>query len=333
MKIALVLTVKNEERLLRNNLLYHKAIGADHIFVYFDNTTDEGKGTIADLDFVSINNSVPAEKYAHLEYLEKFTSQAEEHHTARQCLNTFDADRQCEKAGIDWLISLDADELICTDFKEPSNLKSFFERIDENVDVVNFKTLEALQQRENYGNVFMEETLFKQNRKQKKGEDFYKNLFNPFTKTSEKFSWWYGQHLGKGAVRVGKGIIPHNVHRFKSIDNSKAETANAGNVLHYHAYDAEDFIKKFTNFSDHPNTFLSGNKVESIKLLLRDIVNNSGMDNNELHDYFRKNLLFSEAEVQDLKKEKTFFLFKKLTSPLTEIVSVQKVFKNLISAN
>ncbi|OAD91211.1 hypothetical protein A7A78_13000 [Aequorivita soesokkakensis] len=330
MKIAVVLTVKNEERLLRNNLFYHKTIGADRIFVYFDNTTDNGKESISDLDFVTINDSVSAKKYAHLEYLEKFTSQAEEHHTARQCLNTFDAQQQCEKEGIDWLISLDADELICTDFKESSNLKSFFEGIDENVEVINFKTLEALQQKESYGNVFLEETLFKKNRKQKKGEDFHKNLFNPFTKTSEKFSWWYGQHLGKGAVRIGKGIIPHNVHRFKRIDGSKAETLNAGNVLHYHAYDAADFIKKFTNFSEHPNTFLSGNKVEGIKLLLRDIVNTSGMDSGELKKYFKENLLFTEAEVQDLKKEKTYFLFKKLSSPLNEIISVQRVFKNII---
>ena len=200
MKIALVLTVKNEERLLRHNLLYHKAIGADHIFIYFDDTTDSGKESISDLDFVTINDSVAVEKYARLEYLEKFTSQAGEHHTARQCLNTFDAQQQCEKNGIDWLISLDADELICTDFREPSNLKYFFSGVDKNVEVVYFKTLEALQQKEVYGHVFLEETLFKQNRKQKKGGDFYKKLYNPFTKTSEKFSLWYGQHLGNGAV-------------------------------------------------------------------------------------------------------------------------------------
>lgn len=330
MKIAVVLTVKNENRLLRNNLLYHDAIGVDRIFVYFDNTTDHGKESISDLEFVTINDSVSAKKYGHLHYLEKFTSQAREHHTARQCLNTFDAQQLCKKEGIDWLISLDADELICTHFIKPSNLKSFFKGIAKNVEVVNFNTLEVLQRRESYGNVFLEETLFKQNRKLKNGRPIYKKLFNPFTETSTKFSWWYGQHLGKGAIRIDREIIPHNVHRFKRKDGSKADTLNKGNILHYHAYDALDFIKKFTNFSDHPNTFLSGNKVESIKLLLRDIVNTSGMDVMELKEYFKENLLFTEAEVKDLKKEKTYFLFKKLPSPLTEIISVQKVFKSLI---
>ena len=330
MKIAVVLTVKNEKRLLRNNLLYHDAIGVDRIFLYFDNTTDHGKESISDLEFVTINDSVSAKKYGHLYYLEKFTSQAIEHHTARQCLNTFDAQQLCEKEGIDWLISLDADELICTHFIEPSNLKSFFKEIAENVEVVNFNTLEVLQQRESYGNVFLEETLFKQNRKLKNSRAIYKKLFNPFTETSTKFSWWYGQHLGKGAIRIGRDIIPHNVHRFKRLDGSKTETVNKGNILHYHAYDAADFIKKFTNFRNRPNTFLSGNKVESIKLLLRDIVNTSGMDAAELKEYFKENLLFTEAEVQDLKKEKTYFLFKKLPSPITEIFSVQEVFKNII---
>ena len=331
MKIAVVLTVKNEERLLRNNLLYHKAIGADRIFVYFDNTTDHGKESISDLEFLTINDSVSVKKYGHLDYLEKFTSQAGEHHTARQCLNTFDAQQLCKREGIDWLISLDADELICTNFKEPSQLKSFFKLVDKKVEVVNFKTLEALQQKESYNHVFMEETLFKKDRKQKKGKDFYKTLFNPFTKRSEKFSWWYSQHLGKAAVRIGRGIIPHNVHRFKKSDGSKPNTLNAGNVLHYHAYDAEDFIKKFINFSNHPNTFLSGNKVENIKLLFRDIVNSSGMDSEELKVYFKKNLLFSKPEMQALKKDRTYFIFNKLPPPLVEVISVQKVFKNIIA--
>ena len=115
------------------------------------------------------------------------------------------------------------------------------------------------------------------------------------------------------------------------MDGNKPNILNAGNVLHYHAYDAEDFIKKFTNFSNHPNTFLSGNNVENIKLLLRDIVNSSGMDSEELKVYFRENLLFSQAEVKVLKKEKTYFIFNKLPSPLAEVISVQKVFKNIIA--
>ena len=52
MKIGLVLTVKNEERLLRTNLIYHKALGVSNIFVYFDNSKDGGRNSIEDLEDV-----------------------------------------------------------------------------------------------------------------------------------------------------------------------------------------------------------------------------------------------------------------------------------------
>lgn len=328
MKIAIVLTVKNEERILRNNLLYHKAIGVDKAFVYFDNTSDKGKESIADLDFVSNSNSVNADNYTHLEYLDKFTSQAIEHHTARQCLNTFDAHQQCKAEGIDWLISLDADELICTDFQNPSNLKSFFNEIPSEVEVVYFKTLEAVQHKMQYQNVFAEETLFKANR-----NAYFKTFYNPFAQSKQRFSWWYGQTLGKGAIRPDRNLIPHNVHRFRNLNGSKPTALKKDAILHYHVYDAEDFIKKFKNFSDRPNTFLSGNKVEDIKLLLRDIVNTSGLDKKQLEHYFKDNLLFNEKEMNKMKKGRKNFLFKFNPAPIQEVNSVMRTFKNLQHTN
>lgn len=324
MKIALVLTVKNEERLLRNNLLYHKAIGVDKVFVYFDNTTDRGKECIADLNFVSMSNSVATEKYAHLEYLDKFITQAGEHHTARQCLNTFDAQERCKAAGIDWLISIDADELICTNTEKPSDLKSFFKAIKDEVEIVNFQTLEALQQKLHYNNVFAEETLFKANK-----QAFYKAIYNPFTQSSQKFTWYYGHTMGKAAIRIGRGIIPYNVHRYKKINESNVIKIKAGNILHYHAYDAEDFIKKFTNFSNRPDTFLSGNKVEDLKLLLRDVVNTSGLDKQELESYFEENLMFVEKDIKKFKRGRKYLFFKIKPTPLIEITSIKSTFKNV----
>lgn len=329
MQVAVVLTVKNEARLLRDNVLYHHAIGVDKVFVYFDNTTDDGKDTVSDLPFVNIQDSVPAEKYTHFKYLDKFTSQAEAHHTARQCLNTFDAMQSCKVLGIDWLISIDADELIGTDLDAISNLKTFFKGIPSSVDVVNFKVYEVLQRQLNYKNVFAEETLFKSQRSfKRRHERLFKYVYNPFTGKHLKFSFWYGQHLGKGAIRLNTNVIPHNVHRYKRI-NGKAAILEAGFVLHYHAFDAVDFIKKFTNFRNHPNTFLSGNTVESLKLLLRDVVNTSGLSNDELKDYFKTNLMFNEKEVSGFLKNKTWCFFNRKERAVLSIKSVQEVFKSM----
>lgn len=330
MKVAIVLTVKNEERLLRHNLLYHKAIGASHCFVYFDDSTDGGKLSIQDLDFVTSQDSVVSENYEHLEFLNKFTSQAQEHHTARQCLNTYDALVQCRAHGYQWLISIDADELVCTDENKPSQLGSFFSEISEDIDLVHLKTYEALQRKESYGNVFAEETFFKTSHKYEfKFEKILKKFFNPFTQTYQKFAYWYGQHLGKGAIRVTSDIIPHNVHKYILVSGKPINSAHAGSVLHYHAYDAADFIKKFTNFSNHPDTFLSGNMVKSQKLLLRDVVNKAGYTNDQLVDYFNDNLLFHPQEVQNLVKNRYFLVIKRKKKPLKEIRSVKQVFTQM----
>lgn len=331
-KVALVLTVKNEARILRDNLCYHKEIGACHIFVYFDNSTDDGRDSIADLDFVTIQNSVDIHTYAELSFLDKFTSQAGEHHTARQCLNTFDAMQKCRALNYDWLISLDADELVCTNVDTPSHLPTFFSNVDAAVDIVNLKTHEVLQRRESYTNVFAEETFYKSTHKYKsRFEKIWKELYNPFTNAKQAFSYWFGQHLGKGAIRVSSAVIPHNVHRYKLKNGEPAKVLETGMVLHYHAYDAKDFIKKFTNFSDHPNTFLSGNKVEDIKLLLRDIVNGGDYSEADLIDYFNTYLKFSESEVKALQKNKYAFVLSRKPSPLIEIKSVQQVFQKMRS--
>lgn len=327
MKIAIVITVKNEERILKNNLLYHNAIGVDKAFVYFDNTTDNGEETIENLDFVEINTSVGTEKYKHIPYLDKFISNSEEHHTARQCLNTYDAKCKCKDMGIDWLISLDADELIATSLEDISNLKLFFKNVKSNVDLVNFKTFEALQRQINYDNVFAKEVLFKATPSFKRRIDkVYKSFYNPGSHKQIKYSYWYGHTMGKGAIRVESNVIPHNVHRYKASDQTPINVLNSGFILHYHAYDAIDFIKKFTNFKDHPNTFLSGNNVESLKLLLIDVVNNSGYNKGELVKYFKENVMFNTSEVERLKRNKVFRFLPRKADSVIKITSVRDVF-------
>ena len=206
MKIALVLTVKNEERLLRHNLLYHKAIGADHIFIYFDDTTDSGKESISDLDFVTINDSVAVEKYARLEYLEKFTSQAGEHHTARQCLNTFDAQQQCEKNGIDWLISLDADELICTDFREPSNLKYFFQELTKMLRLYILKPSKPFSKRKFMAMFFWRKHFSNKTGNRKKEVIFTKNYIILLPKLRKNFRGGMANIWGKEQCELAREL-------------------------------------------------------------------------------------------------------------------------------
>src|SRR5690606_37781371 len=106
--------------------------------------------------------------------------------------------------------------------------------------------------------------------------------YNPATGNYEKYLYWYGHHAGKMAIRLNKGLIPLNVHRFTNREGKKPETAVKGLLLHYHSFDTTDFVKKYENFISHPSTYLSGRKVEKLKLFLITVVNKCGMSRTEL---------------------------------------------------
>jgi hypothetical protein len=329
MRLGLVITVKNEERLLALNLKYHKALGIERAFVYLDGSTDGTAKSVADLSFVEIEQSVSKQKYAHVEAQHKFIETYDTHHTARQCLNTYDAKMKCRALGIDWLFSIDADELIVINKKtfQRNALTEFCKDIDGNVDEVNLQTLEAVGRKLKYDNVFGEETLYKAKWNfQTRLDLLRKKVFDPFSQNYRKQNIWYGQNQGKSGFRVTSNVIPRTVHRYTTETGEIHNRIAAGYLCHYHAYDFLDFIKKFQNMSNHPDTHIAGRRVESIKLLWRDVVNRSELNQNQLMEYYKKNVMFSDSEILSyrLRSRMCFWIKEK---PLIEIFSPKDYFE------
>lgn len=313
MKVAVVMTVKNEARLLRQNVLYHLGIGVNKIFVYLDQTTDDGAETINDLEAIEINTSVEAKTYQDQPYLEKFWSNAHEHHTARQCLNTFDAMRKCKAEQIDWLISLDADELFLSSKDEPVTLQAFFEAArTQDADIISLTPLEVVARKMAYQNVMLEETMFKTKKNfQSKFDQIYQKIYDPYTHSHKTLSFWLGHTMGKAAIRVQSDLIPHNVHRYTSRVGEPLKTISMGYLLHYHIYDFEDFIKKFKNFKERSETYLSGNKIKSLKSLFIKLVNDRDNSPEYLKTYFEKYLFFGPSKMNRLKKTRVGNVLKR----------------------
>ena len=163
MEVAIVITVKNEARLLRQNIFYHLGIGVKKMFIYFDNTTDGGRELVESIDGVFCSESITSNKYDDLPYLKKFTNQKFTQHSARQCINSYDAELQCIKEGIDWLISIDADEFFLLPRSEGyKTIQEFFNSASaQNYDIVRFGVFEVIPRKMKYDLVAIEETLFK----------------------------------------------------------------------------------------------------------------------------------------------------------------------------
>lgn len=332
MKVAVVMTVKNEARLLRQNVLYHLGIGVHKIFVYLDQTTDNGAETINDLQAVEINSSVEAKTYQDQPYLEKFWSNAHEHHTGRQCLNTFDAMQMCKAEQIDWLISLDADELFLCSKDEPVTLQAFFEAASaQKADIISLTPLEVLSRKMAYQNVMLEETLFKTKKNfQSKFDQIYQKIYDPYTESYKTMSFWLGHTMGKAAIRVQSDLIPHNVHRYVSRVGIPLKTISKGYLLHYHIYDFEDFIKKFKNFEKRPDTFLSGNKIGDLKSLWIKLVNDRNNSPEYLKSYFEKNLLYTPSKLNRLRQTRLLNIFKRREAAVITIDYPRRIIETAI---
>jgi len=285
------MTVKNEERILRKNILYHQSIGVSHFFIYFDGTTDKGRESIIDLENVTSSKSVSKETYQNNQSLELFIDRYVTHHTARQCLNTHDAKQQCKRDGIDWLISIDPDELVVPDNKK--DVISFFKDINQKIDLVHFNVYECLQRKEHYTDVFREEVLFKRE------TPFIRNSFFPdiLNTGRVKNSYVYGHSAGKAALRVNSQIIPWTVHTYTTSSGTPPNTIHVGKLLHYHSYDFEDFMKKFTNFRNYPSTLIHGDLSERQKKFFVNLVNSSNLRQKELRSFFTQHILFSRSEL------------------------------------
>ena len=337
MNIAVVLTVKNEARLLRQNVYYHLGIGIKKIYIYFDNTDDGGRDLVENIKNVECLDSIFTEKYDHLSFLKKFTENKINHHTARQCLNSYDAEQRCLKDGMDWLISIDADEFFLppNEFKTDA-LNQLFEDIDaKGHEILRFGVYEVIPRKMKYKHVALEETLFKTKKNfESKFDQIYFEIVDPYSEEKIISHYWLSHNMGKCAIKTGNNLIPHNVHKYKSrFENKSANVVFAGHILHYFQYDADDFIKKSENFKLHPIKYLSGKQIGRLKNLYITLVNDPKKSRQDILQFYEENLLFNKRKVARLYKTRVFNILPRKESAVIEITrpsEVLQAYKHLL---
>ena len=348
--IAAVITAKNERDLLRPNVLYHRYLGIDRFFVFLDNTVDDSEDTLADFGDVEISPSIVPEGLREPEsrwsavnasaVLVRNLRSWHDNFVARQLLNTYVALERCRQAGYDWLIFIDADELICPDIRHASRglLARILNQMDPAVQQVRFTPLEVIQRKSEYDNVFAEATLFKSPDSVRK-----RDLYDPFAARLkrfhverrkhlpriQRFSWWYGHRVGKSAVRIGAQAVPVSSHEFRGFDGKRLVSAPGGFLLHYVIYDSNDFLKKYRNFGDHPDTFVSGARVVYRKRFWRDLVNRPDATEDFLRGYFHQWIAFDDDWIRSMQTGKPRLGVLRRTSNIVEVTAVRDVFQEL----
>jgi hypothetical protein len=323
-RVAAVMTVRDERDLLRKNLMYHRFLGVDTFYIYDDGSQDGTLETIADLPYVIARPSVAVSEVNLGADLESAGRQHDDHFVARQMLNSAHAMELARTAGCSWLIAFDADELMCVDRSkaEPGALRPFLAAQPDTIDVVTFLPLEALQRRTRYDDVMVEETLFKVG-----SAGSTRETYDPFEKRVHRIDAVYGHKAGKQAVRTTIPSIPYSVHRFRAPGGKKLRNVDQGDVLHYYAPDFDSFVHKFRTMHHHPDRHVDGRTVVIQKRLWRDVVNKSGMSDEELLDYYERWVMFNDEQVKQLRERRRSFFGSK--PALVEVTSASEVLKSI----
>jgi Glycosyl transferase family 2 len=147
-KFALTYTVKNESRLLPSGIEYHLAAGCSRIYVFWDNTTDNAPELVARYPQVIARKSFrPEELENPPAWLARILPSWDDDLDVRKIANSYYAALEGAKEGIEWIINVDADELILMNRDEQTlenHIPRYLEKIPQNIDQVLALNLESI---------------------------------------------------------------------------------------------------------------------------------------------------------------------------------------------
>jgi hypothetical protein len=316
---ALAVTARDEARLLPGHLAYHRLLGIERAYVYLDEPGEVTLRSVAHLDWVSISRCVEPDRFRGVPGLGRFTECWESHMAARQSLNVVDAMSRAEAAGCEWLLSIDADELVCLDRDrmEPGALPRALAKLPSGFSSAWLPNLEVVQQSRCSGLAFREARHFKRLGGPAQA------VHDPRTGQLAGRTWFFGHSDGKSLVRLGRGAVPRSSHRFCTASGGELPTATLGESLHYFAYDFQDWLRRNRNHSGHAARYVSGIPVAAHKLLWIELVDQ--LEESALEGYFARTLALAPDELERLQTRSWRY---PLSPPVVEVRSVAEAFRH-----
>lgn len=344
-KVAISYMIKNEADLIKQNIEFHKRLGVEHFFVFLDENTDNTEETLKDLANITVKKSLEPDELNDSFIDNKFLP-LRDSHNARRVYNSLYAARQAKEMGFDWLICIDADELILCDFNDinKAQINSTLEKIDPSINQVIFNTYEQVPKfKETCSSFFGANEFIKASSK-----PLARKLYDPLSKTYIPFNRnFMGHDSGKTAFRLSalEDYYPLTHRWLRRSDDQPGETTSIDSLVHYYFYSFKHFRQRFINYKDRDDWSIANYKYPDHILKLIELVQE--MSEEEFEDYY-KNYICKESEtlppkarikIPLVKEEITILIAADENSPYIEraIKSVKEQsnpnWKLLISKN
>ncbi len=254
---AIVTTLRNADPVIDFFIDYHLAVGFWHLILFFDDPEDVSLSRVAQRPEVT---AIPNDDALKLEWRE--TMRYEEvrdtlyGHTysvpSKQILNCEIAIEIALKAGFDWLLHIDVDEIF---YCSTMRVDRYFDKLTSSgIENVIFYNNEGIPESFDIQNYFTDVTLFKRNPHFFPPEEYArleKQIINP----SPLFSYgYYIKYLmGKSAARVTQSLYPMSrgkggCHRFIHVDKLDAEPHESSEetfLLHFPLCGYDHFVNMY----------------------------------------------------------------------------------------
>lgn len=279
---AVTYTIKNEEKILPYVLRLWQLLGCERVYIFFDGTTDNSRNIAREHIFVEAIDSIEPNRLADRpKWIKEIEGRWSENMDVRKRINTYWATQRASSQGIEWVLSIDPDEVVVPSLNQPLNESSiarFLSKIPPHVDQVLAQNLEVQATSMRVDNPFSDCTVFLRRHPttflvhrlmravllrakfplkfvarvsniiyQLRFRGVYlKKMRDPKTGRSIPRGHFLGYTNYKSFVRAGSAQnLMHNVHKWQATDSRRVTSIKRGLTLHYDFYDADVARNKF----------------------------------------------------------------------------------------
>ena len=242
---AIVTTLRNAAAVIKSFVAYHRAIGFDHIFLYFDDPADPSLGWAKAQPQVTAiaRDGDLRQAWTQLARYGENAAHVERAGLARQVLNVEHAMNLARGMGLKWLLHIDADELFHLPGGDAAAHFAWLETTP--IETVSYANFEALPEAEETGDFFRSVTLFKKPKLLRAPPSpEAKALIERTSQLAPNFFHFYDN--GKSAVRLSAaGMLPKGVHSFARPGKYVSAQSPEQFILHYACCGFEAFWQKY----------------------------------------------------------------------------------------
>lgn len=300
-RVAIVTTLRDAAATLGSFVAYHRAIGFEHFFLFFDDPADPmldwARG---EPDITAIpRDSDLRRTWGELALWNEAAAHVDREVMARQILNAEHAMTLARAKGLDWLLHIDADELFYAPDGDAAAHFAAFALAPP--DLATYANYEAVPETEDAADFFRSVTLFKKPFAVPSSPEA-RALAARAGQSTDAFFHFYGN--GKSAVRLAAhGMLPANVHTFARRGESTVAWTRGPFILHYACCGFAAFWRKYLTLGRFPDKWWGttdiAQAVGPFHLQARDAVMDAVASNDvaRARHFYRERLMITDPEL------------------------------------